>query len=173
MNIEGRVFKFREDVNTDEIIPAPYLNTTDPEELAKHCMEGIDKDFAGKVQKRDIIVGGWNFGCGSSREHAPLAIKGAGISCVIAPRFAGIFFRNAINIGLPIIELDVKNRKDGQTILKEINEHDELEIDFEKNKTLNLTTDKSYAITPFPSFLQEVIKEGGLMTWLNSKKSIK
>ncbi len=170
MIIKGRARKFGEDVNTDEIIPAPYLNTTDPKELAAHCMEGISREFAKDVKKSDIIVGGWNFGCGSSREHAPLAIKGSGVSCVIAPRFAGIFFRNSINIGLPIIELEVATREEGKKKLSEISEGDELEIYFAKKRIHNLTTNKSYGITPFPAFLQEIIEEGGLMKWLKQKK---
>lgn len=164
MSIKGKVHKFGEDVNTDEIIPAPYLNMTDPKELAKHCMEGIDRGFSKKVGKGDIIVGGWNFGCGSSREHAPLAIKGAGVSCVIAPRFAGIFFRNAINIGLSIYELEVKNREQGRKILSKIKNGNILQV--EGSKIINLTTGKVYGITPFPKFLQNIIKTGGLMKWL-------
>lgn len=166
MIIKGRVRKFGEDVNTDEIIPAPYLNATDPKELAKHCMEGIDKNFSKKVQKGDIIVGGWNFGCGSSREHAPLAIKGTGVSCVVAPRFAGIFFRNAINIGLPIIELEVKSKEEGRRRLNEIKESNIIEIDFKNKRILNLTTGKAYGITPPPPFLQRIIKAGGLLKTL-------
>jgi len=167
MKIKGRVRKFREDVNTDEIIPASYLNTTDTKELAKHCMEGIDKNFSSRAKEGDIIVGGWNFGCGSSREHAPLAIKGAGISCVIAPRFAGIFFRNAINIGLRIIELEVKSKEEGHKKINEIKEGDIIEI--EDNKILDLTTGKEYDITPFPDFLRDIIRKGGLMKWLKRK----
>jgi len=166
MIIRGKVHKFGEDVNTDEIIPAPYLNTTDPKELAKHCMEGIDRNFSKKMQKGDIIVGGWNFGCGSSREHAPLAIKGTGASCVIAPRFAGIFFRNAINIGLPIIELEVKSKEEGRRRLNEIKEGNIIEIDFTNKRILNLTAGKAYVITPFPPFLQNIIKAGGLLNTL-------
>jgi len=169
MIIKGRVHKFGEDVNTDEIIPASYLNTTDPRELAKHCMEGIDMNFSKKVQKGDVIVGGWNFGCGSSREHAPLAIKGAGVSCIVAPRFAGIFFRNAINIGLPIIELEVKSKEEGRRRLKELKEGDIVEIDFKNKRILNLTTGKAYGITPFSPFLQNIIKAGGLLKMLQKK----
>ena len=169
MKIKGRVFKFQEDVNTDEIIPAPYLNTTDPAELAKHCMEGIDKNFSKEAKKGDIIVGGWNFGCGSSREHAPLAIKGAGISCVIAPRFAGIFFRNAINIGLRIVELEVRSRGEGRKKLEEIKNGHTLKV--EGKRIINLTTGKAYGITPFPNFLEAIIKTGGLMKWLKNKNT--
>ena len=168
--ITGRVHKFGEDVNTDEIIAASHLVTTDPKELAKYCMEGIDKDFPNKVKNGDIIIAGWNFGCGSSREHAPLAIKGAGVACVIAPRFAGIFFRNAINIGLPIIELEVSGREEGKRRISEIKEGDTVKVDFEKKKIIDLTTGRSYSITPFPGFIQQIIRKGGLMKWLKSKK---
>ena len=170
MSIKGKVHKFGEDVNTDEIIPAPYLNTTNPKELAKHCMEGINRSFSKEVRKGDIVVSGWNFGCGSSREHAPLAIKGTGISCVIAPRFAGIFFRNAINIGLPIVELEVKNREEGRRKISQFRKGDTIKVDFENKRILNLTTKKEYGITPFPAFLQQIIKTGGLMKWLKLKK---
>lgn len=166
MIIKGKVWKFGENINTDEIIPAPYLNTTDPRELAKHCMEGIDKNFSKKAQSGDIIVAGWNFGCGSSREHAPLAIKGLGISCVVAPRFAGIFFRNAINTGLPIIELEVKDKEEGRRRLSQIKEGHILKIDFINKKILDLTTRKEYSITPFPPFLHDIIRSGGLMKWI-------
>ncbi|MDB4349838.1 3-isopropylmalate dehydratase small subunit [Omnitrophica bacterium] len=170
MSMKGRVHKFGEDINTDEIIPAPYLNTTDPEELAKHCMEGIDKAFWKRVKKKDVIVAGWNFGCGSSREHAPLAIKGLGISCVVAPRFAGIFFRNAINIGLPIAELEVMDRKEGRKKLNEIKKNHLIKVDFKKGRLLNLTTKKAYNIMPYPAFLQEIINKGGLMKWLKNRR---
>ena len=170
MTIQGKVRKFGEDVNTDEIIPAPYLNTADPKELARHCMEGLDKGFSKKAKRGDIIVAGWNFGCGSSREHAPLAIKGAGISCVVAPRFAGIFFRNAINIGLPIIEFEVRDKEDGRKKLSQIKEGHVLKIDFINKKILNLTTKKNYNIIPFPQFLQDIIRSGGLMKWVEKNK---
>ncbi len=167
---KGKIWKFSEDVNTDEIIPASYLNITDPKELAGHCMEGIDKRFSKKARKGDIIVAGWNFGCGSSREHAPLAIKGLGISCVVAPRFAGIFFRNAINIGLPIVEVEAGDKKEGRRKVGQIRDRDTIEVDFKKGRIINLTTKKTYAITPFPPFLMSIIKSGGLMKWLKKKK---
>ncbi len=159
MNIlKGKVFKYRDDVNTDEIIPARYLNTSNPEELAEHCMEDIDKDFVKKKKDGDIIVAGKNFGCGSSREHAPLAIKAAKISCVIAKSFARIFYRNAINIGLPIFE--------SAEAAEEIKNGDIVEIDSEKGEIRNITQNKKYKVKPLPSFIQEIIKEGGLMNWV-------
>ena len=170
MIIKGRVWKFGEDVNTDEIIPAPYLNTTDPKALAAHCMEGIDEDFSKKVKKGDVIIGGWNFGCGSSREHAPLAIKAAGVACVIAPRFAGIFFRNAINIGLPIVELESKNRQESRRKISRIKTGSSVKVDFKKGTVLDLASKKRYPITPFPEFLLDIIKSGGLMKWQKTKK---
>ena len=165
----GRVHKYGEDISTDEIIPAPYLNTTDPKGFARHCMEGVDKAFPKKVARGDIIVGVWNCGCGSSREHAPLAIKASGAGCVVAPRFAGIFYRNAINIGLPIIELEVSTREEGRRRLKEIKNGDILQIDFQNKRVSDLTTGKAYGITAFPVFLQQIIKTGGLMKWLKKK----
>jgi 3-isopropylmalate/(R)-2-methylmalate dehydratase small subunit len=147
MIIKGKVHKFGDDINTDDIIAAKYLVTTNPVELGKKCMQTIAPDFAARVKKGDIIVAGRNFGCGSSREHAPVAIKGLGISCVIAKSFARIFFRNAINIGLPIVEMDTDKIKDG----------DELEIDL--------------AAKGLPEFMQEIINAGGLMEWI--KKSSK
>ena len=155
--IKGRVHKFGNDVNTDDIIAAKYLVSTDAQELGKHCMENIRADFAQKVNKGDIIVAGKNFGCGSSREHAPLAIKGCGISAVLAKSFAGIFFRNAINIGLPFLELGDVSK---------INEGDELEIDLSGGIIKNLTQDKIYKTEPFPKFLQEIVSEGGLINWV-------
>ena len=157
MKIKGRVHKFGNDINTDEIIPARYLNTIDPAELGKHCMEDADKDFSSKVAKNDIIVAGKNFGCGSSREHAPISIKGACVSCVIAKSFARIFYRNAINIGLPILELKEVDA---------INEGDELEIDLEKGEIKNLTQDKTYHSQKFPEFMQGIVAAGGLMKWI-------
>jgi len=158
--IKGISHKFRDNVNTDEIIPARYLNTVDPDELAKHCMEDIDKDFVKKVATGDIIVAGSNFGCGSSREHAPISIKAAGVSCVIAQSFARIFFRNCINIGLPIIEIkDTSKIKDG----------DELEIDLAGGKVKNITGKQTYTSAPFPDFLLEIINSGGLMSYINSR----
>lgn len=161
MFFKGMVFKFGDNVNTDEIIPARYLNTSDPVELAKHCMEDIDKDFVKKMNKGDIIVANKNFGCGSSREHAPLSIKTSGISCVIAQSFARIFYRNAINIGLPIIEC--KNAD-------QIKSQDILEIDLEKGIIKNIMTNDIFEIKPFPPFMQKIIETGGLMEYI--KKSI-
>lgn len=157
MIIKGKVHKFGNDVNTDDIIAAKYLVSTDARELGKHCMENIAPDFLQKVNKGDIIVGGKNFGCGSSREHAPLAIKGCGISAVLAKSFAGIFFRNAINIGLPFLELRGADK---------INEGDELEIDLSGGIIKNLTKNETYKTEPFPRFLQEIVTEGGLINWV-------
>ncbi len=152
MLLKGNVLCYGDHVDTDVIIPARYLNTSDPEALAAHCMEDIDPDFLKKAKKGDIIAAGVNFGCGSSREHAPLAIKTAGISCVIAKSFARIFYRNAINIGLPIIVCD-GNFHTG----------DALEVDLAAGAIRNLTTGESYAFPPFPDFLQKIIEAGGLM----------
>ena len=155
MKLNGEVFKYGDNVDTDVIIPARYLNSADPENLAAHCMEDIDEDFADEVNEGDIIVGGKNFGSGSSREHAPLAIKYAGISCVIAESFARIFYRNSINIGLPILESPeaVRGTEAG----------DELEVDIDKGEIKNLRTGKTYQAEPFPPFMQEIIKDGGLI----------
>ena len=155
MNAKGRVHKFGDNVDTDVIIPARYLNRSDEQWLASHCMEDIDVDFAKNVKKGDIMVAEANFGCGSSREHAPIAIKASGISCVIASTFARIFYRNAINIGLAILECDeaAKNIKDG----------DEVEVDFDSGLIKNLTDGKIYQAQPFPDFIQNIIKNGGLM----------
>jgi 3-isopropylmalate/(R)-2-methylmalate dehydratase small subunit len=158
MIIKGKVHKFGGDVNTDEIIPAKYLNTTDHKELASHVMSGIDEEFPKKVKQGDIIVAGKNFGCGSSREHAPIAIKAAGIQCVIAESFARIFLRNSINIGLPIFEKT--------DISKEIGEGDTVEIDTATGIIKNLTKDESYQSKPFPKFLEEIIESGGLLKWI-------
>lgn len=155
MNAKGRVHKFGDNVDTDVIIPARYLNRSDEEWLAQHCMEDIDASFASNVQKGDIMVAGANFGCGSSREHAPIAIKASGISCVIASTFARIFYRNAINIGLAILECDEAS--------KEINDCDEVEIDFNTGIINDVTTGKSYQSQPFPEFIQKIITNGGLM----------
>ena len=161
MIIKGRVYKFGNDINTDDIIAAKYLVSTDAKELGSHCMETINPDFAKKVKVGDIIVAGKNFGCGSSREHAPLAIKASGIKAVIAKSFAGIFFRNAINIGLPFLESqDADKIADG----------DLLEIDLTSGIIKNLTQGKSYHSQPFPEFLQQIIQEGGLMNWV--KKNV-
>jgi 3-isopropylmalate/(R)-2-methylmalate dehydratase small subunit len=152
MKLKGRVRKYGDNVDTDVIIPARYLNTSDPNELAAHCMEDLDKDFAKKIKPGDIIVADNNFGCGSSREHAPIAIKYAGISCVVAKSFARIFYRNSINTGLPIIEIDA-----------EIENGDELEIDLTAGEIKNLTKGETYTFPPFPEFLQKIIDAGGLM----------
>ena len=156
--LRGRVHKFKDNVNTDDIIAARYLNTTDPAELGKHCMETIAPQFSKNVRKGDIIVAGANFGCGSSREHAPLALKGCGISCVIAYSFARIFFRNAINIGLPILE--------SREAAENISEGDEVEVDLEKGEFRDLTQNRVYRAQPFPKFMQEIIRAGGLLSYL-------
>lgn len=155
MKSNGRVIRFGDNIDTDVIIPARYLNTTDEKELAAHCMEDIDGTFASRVQKGDIVVAGKNFGCGSSREHAPLAIKACGVSCVIAADFARIFYRNAINIGLPILECP--------KAAGECEDGDELEIDFNSGIISNITKGKRYETQPFPSFLQNIINSGGLL----------
>ena len=152
---KGHVFKYGDNVDTDVIIPARYLNSSDPKELALHCMEDIDKDFVKNVKAGDIMVANKNFGCGSSREHAPIAIKAAGVSCVIAETFARIFYRNAINIGLAILECD--------EAAKDIKDGDEVEVDFDSGVISNLTTGKTYKAQPFPEFIQNIIKNGGLM----------
>lgn len=161
MIAKGKVFKFGDNIDTDVIIPARYLNTSDVKELAKYCMVDIDKDFASKVQQGDIIVATKNFGCGSSREHAPIAIGGAGVSCVIASSFARIFYRNAINIGLPILECD--------EAANEINENDIVEVDFDSGQINNITQGKKYQATPFPSFIQKIISAGGLLNSLKEE----
>lgn len=155
MNAKGRVHKFGDNVDTDVIIPARYLNRSDEEWLASHCMEDIDADFAKNVKAGDIMVAEANFGCGSSREHAPIAIKASGISCVIASTFARIFYRNAINIGLAILECD--------EAAKDIKDGDEVEVDFDSGVISNITTGKNYQAQPFPPFIQNIIKNGGLM----------
>ncbi len=161
MKANGRVFKFKDNVDTDVIIPARYLNSSDPAELAKHCMEDIDKDFVNKVKKGDIIVANKNFGCGSSREHAPIAIKAAGVSCVIAETFARIFYRNAINIGLPIIECP--------EAAKNIEEGDEVEVDFDSGVIYNKTKGTSFKGQAFPEFMQKIIAAEGLINYINNK----
>ena len=155
MNAKGSVFKYPDNVDTDVIIPARHLNTQDAKELASHCMEDIDKDFVKKVKDGDIMVGGWNFGCGSSREHAPLVIKTCGTGCVIAKSFARIFYRNAINIGLPIMECGEAAR--------DIKAGDEVNVDFDTGVITNVTTGKTYQAQPFPPFIQNIISAGGLM----------
>ena len=155
MKANGKVHKYGDNVDTDVIIPARYLNTPDAKELASHCMEDIDKEFVNKVNDGDIMVGGFNFGCGSSREHAPLAIKTAGISCVIAKTFARIFYRNAINIGLPILECEAASDA--------IEAGDRVEIDFNTGIITNVTKGETYSAEPFPEFIQDIISAGGLM----------
>lgn len=162
MKANGRVFKYGDNVDTDVIIPARYLNSSDPAELATHCMEDIDKDFVKKVEKGDIIVADKNFGCGSSREHAPLAIKAAGVSCVIAETFARIFYRNAINIGLPIIECPEASRG--------IEDGDEVEVDFDTGVVTNKTKGTSFQGQAFPEFMQKIIKAEGLVNYINSQQ---
>ena len=155
MKALGHVFKYGDNVDTDVIIPARYLNSFDAQELASHAMADIDPEFVNKVQPGDIIVANKNFGCGSSREHAPIAIKASGISCVIASTFARIFYRNAINIGLAILECD--------EAAKDIKAGDEVEVDFDSGLITNCTTGKTYKAQPFPPFIQNIIKNGGLM----------
>ena len=161
MKAEGRVFKYGSNVDTDVIIPARYLNVPDAAELAKHCMEDIDKEFVNKVTDGDIIVADKNFGCGSSREHAPLCLKEAGVSCVIAETFARIFFRNAINIGLPIIECP--------EAAKAIAAGDEVEVDFDSGVITDKTTGQSFQGQAFPEFMQKIITAGGLVNYINQK----
>ena len=158
MNTTGTVFKYPDNVDTDVIIPARYLNTADAAELAKHCMEDIDTTFVEKVRPGDVMVAGWNFGCGSSREHAPLVIKTCGTGCVIAKSFARIFYRNAINIGLPILECEAA--------AQEISAGDRVSVDFNTGVITNLTTGKTYQAEPFPEFIQNIIQKGGLLASL-------
>ena len=155
MNAKGTVRKYGDNIDTDVIIPARYLATQDPKELAAHCMEDIDTTFINKVQDGDIMVGGWNFGCGSSREHAPIAIKASGISCVIAKTFARIFYRNAINIGLAIMECEAAG--------DEIADGDTVSIDYDTGIITDETTGKTYQAEPFPPFIKDMIQKGGLM----------
>lgn len=159
---KGTVFKYGDNVDTDVIIPARYLNSSDPSELAAHCMEDIDKDFISKVQNGDIMVATKNFGCGSSREHAPIAIKAAGVSCVIAETFARIFYRNAINIGLPIIECP--------EAAKGIEDGDQVEVDFDSGKIYNKTKGTEFQGQAFPEFMQNIISNGGLINHINNSK---
>ncbi|WP_409968136.1 3-isopropylmalate dehydratase small subunit [Bengtsoniella intestinalis] len=161
MNANGFVFKYGDNVDTDVIIPARHLNTQDAKELASHCMEDIDADFVNKVSLGDIMVGGWNFGCGSSREHAPLVIKTSGISCVIAKSFARIFYRNSINIGLPILECEAAAEaiEAGHTV----------SVNFDTGAIVDETTGAHFQAQPFPPFIQKIIKAGGLMNSLQSK----
>ena len=155
MNAHGTVHKYGDNVDTDVIIPARYLNTSSHKELAAHCMEDIDKEFVSRVKEGDIIVAEKNFGCGSSREHAPIAIKASGVSCVSASTFARIFYRNAINIGLPILECDAAS--------KEIQAGDDVEVNFDTGVITDHTTGKTYQAQPFPPFIQNIIKAGGLL----------
>ena len=161
MKLEGTVFKYGDNVDTDVIIPARYLNSSDPKELASHCMEDIDKEFVSRVKSGDIIVAAKNFGCGSSREHAPIAIKAAGVSIVIAETFARIFYRNAINIGLPIMECPEAAR--------EIRAGDRVEVDLDSGIVTDVTQGKTWKGQAFPPFMQNIISAGGLIPYINSK----
>lgn len=161
MKVQGRVHKYGDNVDTDVIIPARYLNTSKHEELAAHCMEDIDRKFVGKVKAGDIMVAGKNFGCGSSREHAPIAIKASGISCVIASTFARIFYRNAINIGLAILECD--------EAANAIQAGDEVSVDFDSGVITDMTTGKTYQAQPFPPFIQNIIEKGGLLASIEQR----
>ncbi|MBI5204137.1 MAG: 3-isopropylmalate dehydratase small subunit [Nitrospirae bacterium] len=165
MIIKGKNWKFGNDIDTDAIIPARYLNTSDPKELAKHIMEDADRDFPSKVKAGDIIVAGKNFGCGSSREHAPIAIKATGIQAVIAKSFARIFYRNSFNIGLPIFESEEASEK--------IKEGDEIEIDADKGIIKNISKGETYKANPIPPFMQELISAGGLVEWTKRKLAAK
>ena len=162
MKAQGTVYKYGDNIDTDVIIPARYLNTQDPKELASHCMEDIDMSFVTKVKQGDIMVGGENFGCGSSREHAPLAIKSAGVDCVIAKSFARIFYRNSINIGLPILECSAASEAiaDGDTVA----------IDFDTGVITDVTTGATFQAEPFPPFIQNIIQKGGLMASIREGK---
>ncbi len=156
----GKAFKYGENVDTDVIIPARHLNTSDAAELAKHCMEDIDKEFVNNVKPGDVIVAGKNFGCGSSREHAPIAIKASGVSCVIAPTFARIFYRNAFNTGLPILECEEAS--------KAIDANDEIEVDFKTGVIKNLTKNQEYKAEPFPEFISKIIESDGLVNYVKN-----
>ena len=158
MNTKGHVFKYPDNVDTDVIIPARYLNTANAQELARHCMEDIDTSFVERVKPGDVMVAGWNFGCGSSREHAPLVIKTCGTGCVIAKSFARIFYRNAINIGLPILECPAA--------ADEIAAGDEVAVDFDTGVITDVTTGRTYQAEPFPPFIQNIIRKGGLLASL-------
>lgn len=162
MKAEGIVIKYGDNIDTDVIIPARYLNVSEPSELAKHCMEDIDKTFTQRVKAGNIMVGGANFGCGSSREHAPIAIKASGISCVIAKDFARIFYRNAINIGLPILECPEAS--------EDISEGDDIQIDFDSGLIKNITNGNVYHAAAFPAFMQDIINAGGLISYLKEDK---
>ncbi len=162
MKARGKAFKYGANVDTDVIIPARYLNTSVPEELAKHCMEDIDPDFVSQVKQGDMIVAGPNFGCGSSREHAPVAIKACGVSCVIAPSFARIFYRNAINMGLPILESAAAS--------KAVEQGDELDVDFDSGLISNLTKNEQYQASPFPDFIKAIMAADGLVGYIARKR---
>lgn len=159
--MRGKAIKYGDNVDTDVIIPARYLNTSDPDELAGHCMEDLDPNFKAKAKPGDIMVAGRNFGCGSSREHAPIAIKASGISCVIAESFARIFYRNAINIGLPILECPDAAR--------EINDGDEVEVDVTTGTIADITTGKTYKSQPFPEFMQQIMASDGLINYVKQR----
>lgn len=161
MKLKGKAWKFGADIDTDVIIPARYLNTTEPAELARHCMEDADPEFATKVSSGDIVVAGKNFGCGSSREHAPLALKAAGISCIIAASFARIFYRNAFNIGLPILE--------SKEAAEKISEGDMVEVDLGSGIITNFTKEEEYHSMPVPSFMQQIISAGGLINYVTER----
>ena len=163
MNAKGLVHKYGDNVDTDVIIPARYLNIADKKELATHCMEDIDTNFVKVVNQGDVMVGGLNFGCGSSREHAPIAIKAAGVSCVIAKNFARIFYRNAINIGMPILECPAASEG--------IGDGDEVSVDFDTGVITNVTKNETYQAEPFPPFIREMIAKGGLMASLRAKEA--
>lgn len=160
MIAKGKAIKYGNNVDTDVIIPARYLNSSEPSELAAHCMEDIDADFINKVEKGDIIIAAKNFGCGSSREHAPIAIKASGISCVVAKTFARIFYRNSINIGLPILECE--------ELYDESDEGDRIEVDFDTGEIKNITKNKTFKTQPFPEFMQEIIKNDGLVGYIRN-----
>lgn len=162
MKTQGTVFKYGDNIDTDVIIPARYLNSQDAKELAAHCMEDIDTNFVKAVKAGDIMVGGWNFGCGSSREHAPLVIKTCGTGCVIAKSFARIFYRNAINIGMPIMECE--------QAANAIEAGDEVAVDFDTGLITNITKNETYQAQPFPAFIQEIISKGGLMASIKGGK---
>ncbi|NLC53169.1 MAG: 3-isopropylmalate dehydratase small subunit [Firmicutes bacterium] len=162
MKAKGRVFKYQDNVDTDVIIPARYLNTFDPKELAAHCLEDLDPAFREKVEVGDLIVAGKNFGCGSSREHAPLAIKAAGVSCVIATTFARIFYRNAVNIGLPILECP--------EAVRWTEAGDELVVDFDQGKIVNLTKNKEFQAEPFPEFMKAIMAADGLINQIKTSR---
>ena len=162
MNARGSVFKYPDNVDTDVIIPARHLNTQDAKELASHCMEDIDKDFVNRVQPGDIMVGGWNFGCGSSREHAPIAIQASGAACVIAASFARIFYRNAINIGFPILECPEAARA--------ISSGDKVSVDFATGVITDETTGRTFQATAFPGFINKIIENGGLLPYLKARQ---